>query len=267
MQPKNEWYLKWYAFVGLLFLIVLIWAGSGLWLFADEDRGTFGDMFGAINSLFSGLAFASLVFTILMQRKELELQRSELALTRTELEGQKNQLIEQNKVMRAQNFESTFFQLLRLFNETTQSIDLPVGLQANTTGRDCFEVFYQDLKVGWSRNFMNAQNVDFLVVMDKAYSDFYRTHEGDVGHYFRTLYNLVKFVHNSKMDDKRLYTNLVRAQLSSYELLLLFYNCLSNTGREKFKPLVEEYSLLKTVPRDLLINQNDMDQYSSKAFN
>lgn len=49
------------------------------------DRGAFGDMFGAINALFSGLAFAGIIFTILRQREELKLQRKELELTREEL--------------------------------------------------------------------------------------------------------------------------------------------------------------------------------------
>ena len=48
------------------------------------DKGTFGDMFGAVNALFSGLAFAGLIYTAMMQREELELQREELGLTRQE---------------------------------------------------------------------------------------------------------------------------------------------------------------------------------------
>jgi uncharacterized membrane protein len=48
-------------------------------------RGSFGDSFGVINSLFSGLAFAGIIYTILLQRKELKLQREELELTRKEL--------------------------------------------------------------------------------------------------------------------------------------------------------------------------------------
>lgn len=50
-----------------------------------SDRGTFGDMFGAVNSLFSGLAFAGVIYAILLQREELKLQRKELELTREEL--------------------------------------------------------------------------------------------------------------------------------------------------------------------------------------
>jgi hypothetical protein len=48
-------------------------------------RGQFGDVFGAANSLFSGLAFAGLIYTVLLQREELALQRKELELTRQEL--------------------------------------------------------------------------------------------------------------------------------------------------------------------------------------
>ena len=49
------------------------------------ERGTFGDMFGAINTLFSGLAFAGILYAIFLQHKELSLQRRELELTREEL--------------------------------------------------------------------------------------------------------------------------------------------------------------------------------------
>lgn len=49
-------------------------------------RGQFGDLFGGLNAIFSGLAFAGLLLALYMQRKELSLQRQELALTREELE-------------------------------------------------------------------------------------------------------------------------------------------------------------------------------------
>ena len=63
----------------------------GLWLISGASIyffiGSWNDpgMFGAINALFSGLAFAGIIFTILLQREELKLQRKELELTRDEL--------------------------------------------------------------------------------------------------------------------------------------------------------------------------------------
>jgi hypothetical protein len=109
--------------------------------------------------------------------------------------------------------------------------------------------------------------VDERERINRVYLAFYRQNEADLGHYFRTLYNLVKFVDRSEIPDKKLYTNLIRAQLSSIELALLFYNCLSDLGREKFKPLVEKYSLLKTLPRAKLLNPTDHERlYDASAY-
>lgn len=69
--------------------IALLWAGvaTAVYLLLPDwaSRGQFGDVFGAVNALFSGLAFAGLIFAILLQREDLELQRQELTLTRQEL--------------------------------------------------------------------------------------------------------------------------------------------------------------------------------------
>jgi ABC-type multidrug transport system fused ATPase/permease subunit len=51
--------------VQLLFAVV-IW----LAIPDPQSRGLFGDMFGAVNALFSGLAFAGIVFTLFQQRKQ-----------------------------------------------------------------------------------------------------------------------------------------------------------------------------------------------------
>ncbi|MYB66895.1 MAG: hypothetical protein F4X75_00150 [Gemmatimonadetes bacterium] len=80
------------------------------WLFPDIGaRGQFGDTFGAVNALFAGLAFAGIIFAIILQKKELELQRQELKETRDEIRGQKEQLQAQDQTLQKQNFESSFF--------------------------------------------------------------------------------------------------------------------------------------------------------------
>lgn len=65
--------------------VLIIWATSGWLVSSTKDPGQFGDMFGAVNALFSGLAFATLIYTVFLQRRELQLQREELAETRKEL--------------------------------------------------------------------------------------------------------------------------------------------------------------------------------------
>ena len=55
-------------------------------------RGQFGDLFGAVNSLFSGLAFAGLFWALRLQADQLEMQRTELALQREELKLQRDEM-------------------------------------------------------------------------------------------------------------------------------------------------------------------------------
>ena len=90
-----------------------------------------------------------------------------------------------------------------------------------------------------------------------------------VGYYFRALYNFVKFVDQSdfpeEFEAKKFYTNLIRAQLSSYELGLLFYNCLSYR-EAKFKVLVEKYALLEDMDFKVLINEEHKSLYDKSAY-
>ncbi|PRX53623.1 hypothetical protein [Flagellimonas meridianipacifica] len=73
----------------LLFVVVGIWVLSAILIlvFLDdwESRGTFGDLFGAVNALFSGMAFAGLLYTIILQKQDINLQREEIIANRLEL--------------------------------------------------------------------------------------------------------------------------------------------------------------------------------------
>lgn len=111
--------------IKLIAAVIVIYASS--WALVDyfidhNERGTFGDKFGAVNALFSGLAFAGLIFTIVLQRKELSLQREELQLTRKEMEDQTAEFEKQNSTLRLQRFENTFFQLLSQFELVTDNL-------------------------------------------------------------------------------------------------------------------------------------------------
>lgn len=62
--------------------------------FSDWGKsGTFGDTYGALNALFSGLAFAGVIVTILIQKSELENQRTELQLQRTEMQETRKEFL------------------------------------------------------------------------------------------------------------------------------------------------------------------------------
>lgn len=87
---KSKQMLRKYLLLAFLFVMIL-WLSMfiiNIWLLYDREGfngGTLGDSFGIVNSLFSGLAFALLIYTALMQKEELELQRQELRDNREEL--------------------------------------------------------------------------------------------------------------------------------------------------------------------------------------
>ena len=67
-------------------------------------------------------------------------------------------------------------------------------------------------------------------------------------------------------EERYKYTSIVRSQLSKYELVLLFYNCATTCGNEKFKPLVEKYALLKNLDKELLAHNGHDDLFNKSAY-
>jgi hypothetical protein len=90
--------------------VAFLWAGSALILwpaYCDiAKRGQFGDQFGAINALFSGLAFAGIVVSLFLQRRDLSLQRRDLKMQRVELQKSREEFEQQN-------FQGIFFGLMK----------------------------------------------------------------------------------------------------------------------------------------------------------
>ncbi|WP_394347924.1 putative phage abortive infection protein [Polaribacter aestuariivivens] len=66
--------------------------------------------------------------------------------------------------------------------------------------------------------------------------------------------------------NKKQYASFLRSQLSSYEQILIFYNCLHENGKQKFKPLIEEFHLFKNIDESLLFNKLHKKAYKISAF-
>jgi hypothetical protein len=72
-------------FVLLIIGVILIQVQCWIWIeenIQPDRQGVFGDMFGSVNTLFSGLAFAGVIFAIYLQGRELSETRAEVKLTR-----------------------------------------------------------------------------------------------------------------------------------------------------------------------------------------
>lgn len=288
MGQYTKWITKnivWLMFGGVILLFLLNF--SMVFFVSDKDtRGTFGDQFGAVNALFSGLAFTGLIYTIILQRRDLaiqrrdlQLQRKELELTRGELQNQTEQYTIQNKTLAVQRFENTFFQMLTLHHEIVNGLSFQYidrkysgrGVSFETTetmahGREVFGVAYNySTSSGWGIN----KSMSALIKKKgiAGYNDSYIPVLFD--HYFRNLYRIIKFTDDSKLIDdleKNEYIDILRAQLSPYELVWLYYNGLS-AGKERMKSYIQTYSLLNNIRRDLLVDTTEfIGEYEDKAF-
>ena len=228
-----------------------------------EHRGLFGDMFGVGNAIFSALAFAGVIIAIFLQREELKLQRLELELTRKEVKRQREQLQSQAETLKKQALENTFFELLRFHQEILQAVQHYDPVERR--GREAISSLAREFRDRYKKSDRRASADERI---RDAYNKFHHEFQPYIGHYFRNLYQILRFINDSQAEvkDKKLYGRLVRAQLSSDELFLLFYNCLSELGVNKFKPLVEEFSMIQHVPRESLIRLEHMALYDQRAF-
>jgi hypothetical protein len=237
---------SWLIAVSAVAGVIVLWFLSA-WLIAFyfpnwQQQSQIQDIFGGVNALFAGLAFAGLILAIYLQSQELKLQRQELADTRAELAGQKEQLELQNKNFVHQRFESMFFQLLQLKNQIVDNLSIP-----SAQGRHVFKALYNQL--GNIKQLGGQEDSDNLLIgIREHYAKFYDLQGEITAHYFSTLHYLIKFVDIQDVYDKTPYVELIETQLSIYEQLLLFYHCLGESSATDLKQLVDDYQLLDSMP-------------------
>jgi len=271
------WFFVW-AGVGITFFAVIYYicknneTGYGLNLLGDFMAGTVSSIWSLAGLFFIYVAFLGQKQQLLNQQLEIMFSQLEVKYTRLELAGQKREMATQNKTLKQQKIENTFFQLLTLFNSIVDSLDLRRKTSTSeviSTGRDCFEIFYDRLyNFAKDKTYPRTNDLENLSI-DKAidaYEELYDQEKSDMSHYYRTIYHIFKFIDKSDIENKKQYISIARAQLSSFEQILIFYNCLHPNGIEKFKPLIEKYTIFKNIDYSLLLSQKHLKEYKKEAY-
>lgn len=261
-------------------VVVVLWALTFLLFFNNDsgERGQFGDMFGAVNALFSGLAFAGLIITLILQKTELGLQRDELEQTRDELKNQRKEFETQNKTLKIQQFESALYSMLQLQQQIVNDLayDSKIEGYSDTTargtwsvvvkGRELFRFSFEQLKHYYISFDGEKQTTDgmkgILQHLGILYYSEYTT-PSYFDHYFRHPYRILKFIDSNEdlsFEQKYKYVGDIRGTLSRYELVWIYYNLLSNPKFAEFKRMVEDYSLLKNLNETFLALSNENDK-------
>lgn len=263
---------EWKLFICAGCVICAVWLASFILICLCIDgwdvRGQFGDLFGAVNALFSGLAFVGLIITIRQQHKDLEYQQQAI-------DQSKEDISQQNETMKIERFENTFFKML----EVQQSIvnDLYAAdshtecvKQDNSNGRSAKEILTKDEYRGRNLFYYVFKRCEheignnifpgssmrpglYSVIKFRGkdcFDDYMTTTMFD--HYFRHLYSILKFISlNEWLGEEKQYqyATFVRATLSRYELVMLYYN---GFFHPKMKKMIERYCLLNNIRTDLL---------------
>lgn len=288
INKPNLWYW-WFIAIGVCLIICVGGACLSFWLageYIDNAAGCqpalFGDSFGAVNALISAFAFAGMIVTFVLQRYELKLQRHELSAQRKEFH-------QQNDTLRMQRFENTFFHMLELQQEIVNELNISdikkvnvvedaedyngrlakqVPVMQEIKGRNLFfYAFAQSVHTIGEDVRVNGMSEVLQQVGIKAYYDYYTPTYFD--HYFRHFYTILKFINtNDWLGYKKQYqyASFLRATLSRYELVWLFYNGLT-LGKRKLKPLIEKYTMLNNLRPELLtLCKENVDILERKAI-
>ncbi|WP_267369954.1 MULTISPECIES: putative phage abortive infection protein [unclassified Pantoea] len=258
MQSRKNirpiWYFVVLSIILLALVLFYIKAHAKLSSGKMAAYGTLGDYFGGIsNPILAFITFTAVLFTVYLQLKQSH-------------ESQKL------------NFEGTFFNMLTLFVTTRSKLKYK-----EFEGEECFEKIIED-KFLTNKKFSNSSPLiestkrDFTAKdystesAKKKYTNFNKTHNQYLGHYFRTLYRVLKIIDGSNLDirDKISYSRILRAQLSTDELSLLFLNGLKDVcDQGNFQKLIYRYSMLEHLsvgdsqhpPLDI-----DQDNYMDVKF-
>lgn len=233
------------------------------------------------------MAFAGLIITIRQQHLDLEYQSQSIAQTKQELENQTKEFDEQNKTLRIQRFENTFFKML----EVQQSIvnDLyAADSHKERVEEDSPDNYRRLSKEVLTQDEYRGRNLFYYVFLrcPHCIPNYYKTggdhevyglrevikyrgllHIEDYltltmfDHYFRYLYTILKFITQNDWLGKEKqyqYSTFVRATLSRFELVMLYYN---GFFHPKMKKMLERYCLLNNIRTYFLPVSKEFENY------
>lgn len=285
---------------------VLIWATTGIiilwiisWFAVDnlydstQDRGTFGDKFGFVNSLFSGLALGGIIYSLILQRQEFQEAREEF---------------------KDQNFQTIFFNLLQIQDQIANELKVEIRYLRNyqrieleeIKGREFFykskgelqrillalenEKYIQyhpfdpdfmdeptdeedeaelnkNMRIAYTFDYYNIEKKDFddfknMKSIDKAkfaYITFFKKHGYAMGHYFRHLYHIFDFIETTESQKKGETAKIDFLKFANFvqaqmSVPELFLVFYNSLAFKKNQKLFAKYNVLENLPFEQLLD-------------
>lgn len=208
-----------------------------------SESGPWGDTFGAFNSLFSALGFAAVLTTLIIQGISLKRQQQDL---------------------HRQNFENTFFELLRMMRDARKEVEfehssryLLVTMKSQLTGdarfgRSALTAAADEMEY-WIKQQIKPAQSDIRSQLAAIYESIvHNKSEIGLGPYFRIIYTMLYRIKSDSIlckSEKFKYGNLLRSQLNSSELSLLGFNGLTKASKD-LSDFLTFFRILKYLPQN-----------------
>lgn len=231
----------WFALIALQGFAAARNFGPAWLQFDYELSARFGDSFGPLTAVMAAIAAIAAVATYRSQSAELRETRLRESATQASADRR--------------DFENTFFRLLELLRETVNEtcVHHP-QMNKEFQGRQAFRVILAQAK---SSGDDEADRATWKMA--------YLRYQPQLGHYFRLIYQILRFIDDSQIANKKLYARILRATLDNPEIVLLGLNGWHG-GYPKTKKLVTKYAMLHNITASTAVDRRLHLGYKRLAF-
>jgi len=231
--------------VTLLYALLLLWCNWPLRDFSLVRSGFFGESFGFINTIFSGLAFAGVILTIHIQQHELA---------------------ESKETFRKERFEDSFYRLLGYYRQNLDDIkiiDHKAGTSHDGVGALIFLIKKLHAAMQKYSPFLDsALEDDRKVYFFKLFLETQRILTRQT-RYLGTLECLLEQIEDQlpTVEARVPYWRILMSQLTIFELKYIFYTCLVAPEHDHLRELLHRSVLSKHRIIESTINRHHLDFY------
>jgi hypothetical protein len=178
--------------------------------------GQFGDYLGGtLNPVFGFLSLVILLYVLRQNERALQMSKEELELTRQELKNSATALKEQSETLKIQRFEQTFFSLLKLYDEIVAEFKFDTR-----HGRVALRE-----RIGFP-NFLD--NNEFISKR-----------------HIKIIMRIIEFLDSANINNKLLYSGLLRDSLMNEEFILLCREIIQITEYAETFKLLYKYGIFE----------------------
>lgn len=215
-----------------VFFTIASYAGLVLYLtwpiseFSIAKSGTFGDSFGVVTSLFSGLAFAGIILTILLQRQELT---------------------ESREIFRIQRFEGSFYRLLELYRKNLEEIKITDAKSGNIYyAIDALNFICKTLNETMQKYSSFLEDENRRVIYEAQLFVEVQKLIRRQARYLGTLQSLLELIERDlpTKSEREPYWSIVANQLTSHEARYLFFCCLVSNKDDPLLALMHSSGMI-----------------------